>query len=137
MPYSQNLPNGVYDKQLIVIAGRINPNADKITVDLMQGRDVAFHFTVRFNEGGKQVIVRNSRLNNKWGKEERDIPRFPFTKGRPFEMKILCTNNGYKVGVDGSHLLEFQHRTRDLKSIRSFNIHQDLTLSSVRLETIP
>merc|ERR1719357_1743578 len=62
VPYSQNLPSGVYNKLLITIAGVIKPNADKITVDLSTSHDLAFHFNPRFNESGRKVIVRDSPL---------------------------------------------------------------------------
>ncbi|GAA6215307.1 galectin-5-like [Lates japonicus] len=137
VPYSQPLPSGVYDKLLITIAGTIKPNADKITVDLSTSSDLAFHFNPRFNEGGQQVIVRNSCIGKKWGKEERELQRFPFAKGQSFEMKILCTNREFKVAVNNSHLLEYKHRITDLRAINKLNIYYDLTLSKVHMETLP
>ncbi|XP_074548486.1 galectin-3b isoform X2 [Halichoeres trimaculatus] len=134
IPYHGPLPNGCFDKQLITIAGTVHTNPKKITVDMYAGKDIIFHLCPRFNE---RVIVRNSMISNKWGKEERDSPRFPFTPGKHFEMKILCTSSGFKVAVDGAHLFEFQHRVRDLRSIQSFNIYEDVTLSKVLVETVP
>lgn len=52
-------------------------------------------------------------------------------------MKILCTNSGFKVAVNNSHLLEFQHRIRDLRSINSIAMYCDLSLSRVTMETLP
>lgn len=51
-------------------------------------------------------------------------------------MKILCTNSEFKVAVNNSHLLGYQHRIRDLGSIRSISIYNDLSLSAVRFETL-
>ncbi|XP_060919800.1 galectin-3b [Labrus mixtus] len=132
VPYSQSL-NDVSDK-VITIMGTVNPNAKKITLDMHAGNDLAFHFNPRFNDEGKKVIVRNSRICNKWGKEERDCPCFPFTQGQPFEIKILCTNTEFKVAVNNSHLLTFSHRVRDLRTINSFNIYNDVTLSKVTVK---
>ncbi|XP_070776699.1 galectin-3b isoform X2 [Enoplosus armatus] len=137
VPYTQNLPHGVHDKLLITIAGVIKPKADKITVDLFADHDLAFHFNPRFNESGKKVIVRNTRINNKWGKEERDLQHFPFSEGKDFEMKIMCTNREFKVAVNNSHLLTYQHRITNLRSINRLNIYNDLRLSKVLLETMP
>ncbi|XP_029983333.1 galectin-3b [Sphaeramia orbicularis] len=137
VPFHQTLPNGVFNKLLITIEGTINANADKITVDLSTHRDLAFHFNPRFNEGGRQVIVRNSRIDQKWGKEERDLSAFPFAPGQSFELKILCTDTGFRVAVNNSHLLEYRHRIHDLRSITKLNIYYDLTLSKVRMETLP
>lgn len=52
------------------------------------------------------------------------------------QMKILCTNSEFKVAVNNSHLLGYQHRIRDLGSIRSISIYNDLSLSAVRFETL-
>ncbi|XP_027130487.1 galectin-3b [Larimichthys crocea] len=137
IPFGKSLPNGVYDKLLITIGGTIKPNADKITVDIGASRDLAFHFNPRFNEEGKKVIVRNSCINDKWGKEERELQHFPFVRGQPFEMKILCTNREFKVAVNNSHLLTYQHRITNLRSINSIRIYNDLTLSKFNMETLP
>ncbi|XP_071354744.1 galectin-3b isoform X2 [Trachinotus anak] len=137
VPYQQNLPSGIYDKLLITITGTIKPNADKFTVDLRTANDLAFHFNPRFNESGRKVIVRNSCIGKKWGKEERDLQHFPFVQGQPFEMKILCTNREFKVAINNSHLLEFKHRITDLRSINRLNIYYDLNLSKVHMETLP
>lgn len=61
----------------------------RITVDLNAGHDFAFHFNPRFNEDGHKVIVRNSCIGDKWGKEEREISNFPFVPGQRFEVWYL------------------------------------------------
>jgi len=107
-------------------------------VNLSTSHDLAFHFNPRFNKNGKTVIVRNTCISNKWGKEERDISgNVPLIPGQPFEMKIMCTNREYKVAINNSHLLTYQHRVTDLKHINKLSIYNDLTLSDVRLETLP
>ncbi|KAK2892320.1 galectin-3b [Channa argus] len=136
VPFKQSLPNGLYDKMLITIAGNIKPNAEKFTLDLCSGNDVAFHFNPRFNEGGKQVVVRNSCVGGKWGREERELSSFPFARGQPFEMKILCTSTEFKVAVNNTHLLVFKHRNTNLRSINLLCIYYDLTLSNVQMETV-
>uniref|UniRef100_A0A3Q3XJF9 Galectin n=1 Tax=Mola mola TaxID=94237 RepID=A0A3Q3XJF9_MOLML len=137
VPYKQNLPNGVYDKLLITIAGTVKPNADKITLDFGTSRDIAFHFNPRFSEGGSKVIVRNSFINNQWGPEERELQQFPFVQGQQFELKILCTNSEFKVAFNNNHLLSYKHRIYNLRSINSLHIYNDLTLSRIHMETMP
>uniref|UniRef100_H2TDZ2 Galectin n=1 Tax=Takifugu rubripes TaxID=31033 RepID=H2TDZ2_TAKRU len=138
VPYQETLPSGVFDKLLITITGTIKMNANKITVDMATNRsDLAFHFNPRFNECGKKVIVRNSFIGQKWGPEERQLDSpFPFVEGKPFEIKILCTNNEFRVAVNNAHLLAYQHRIRDLRSIKYIRIHNDLSLSGVKFETL-
>ncbi|XP_056867519.1 galectin-3b [Takifugu flavidus] len=138
VPYQETLPSGVFDKLLITITGTIKMNANKITVDMATSRsDLAFHFNPRFNECGKKVIVRNSFIGQKWGPEERQLDSpFPFVEGKPFEIKILCTNNEFRVAVNNAHLLAYQYRIRDLRSIKYIRIHNDLSLSGVKFETL-
>ncbi|XP_062863505.1 galectin-3b isoform X2 [Trichomycterus rosablanca] len=136
VPYEQSLPSGVYDRMLITIQGEVKPNAKGFTVNLSKNKDIAFHFNPRFNEDGKQVIVRNTFINNIWGKEEREASSFPFVPGKPFELKILATQTEFKVAVNKSHLLEFKHRFSQLNQINRINVFSDVTLTSVLAETL-
>uniref|UniRef100_A0A9J8B1U1 Galectin n=1 Tax=Cyprinus carpio carpio TaxID=630221 RepID=A0A9J8B1U1_CYPCA len=136
VPFDLPLQSGIYNKMLITIVGEVKPNAKHFTVNLNRGNDIAFHLNPRFNEDGRQVIVRNSLIGNQWGKEERELPFFPFVQGKPFELKILCTDTEFKVAANKSHLLEFKHRIRDLNQIRALSIFSDVTLSSVNVETL-
>ncbi|XP_058470811.1 galectin-3b isoform X2 [Solea solea] len=136
VPYTHSL-NGVHNKLMIIINGVIKAKPNMFTLDMYAGEDLAFHFNPRFNEQGQKVIIRNSCIRGKWGGEERELANFPFSPGQSFEMKILCTNGEFKVAVNGSHLLEFKHRLKNLNSIRRFGIFNDVTLTSVRTETLP
>ncbi|XP_052001199.1 galectin-3b [Xyrauchen texanus] len=136
VPFDLHLQNGVYNKMLITINGEVKQNAKQFTIDLNKGKDIALHLSTRFNEDGKKVILRNSLIGNKWGKEERESPFFPFVPGNPFEMKILCTTTEFKVAVGKSHLLEYKHRIRELNQIKSLGIYNDVTLKSVNVETL-
>uniref|UniRef100_A0A9J7XTP4 Galectin n=1 Tax=Cyprinus carpio carpio TaxID=630221 RepID=A0A9J7XTP4_CYPCA len=136
VPFDLPLQSGIYNKMLITIAGEIKLNANNFTVNFKRGSDIAFHLNPRFNEGGRQVIVRNSMIGNQWGREERELPSFPFVPGKPFELKILCTDTEFKVAVNKSHLLEYKHRIRELNQIRDLSVYGDVTLSSVNVETL-
>ncbi|KAM4723791.1 galectin-3b [Anableps anableps] len=137
VPYEQKLPRGLHDKLLITITGTVKPKAEKFTVNLSTSSDIAFHFNPRFNDYGQKVLVRNTCIGTKWGKEERDVKQFPFVQGQPFELKILCTNTELKVAVNKSHILEYRHRITNLSSINTLSIYYDLTLSDVLFETLP
>uniref|UniRef100_A0A3Q2X9Q2 Galectin n=1 Tax=Hippocampus comes TaxID=109280 RepID=A0A3Q2X9Q2_HIPCM len=134
VPYNQKIPNGLRSGSVIHIKGSIKPKADKVTVDLSTDCDLAFHFNPRFNESGRKVIVRNSKIGGRWGSEERDLSRFPFTPGEPFELKIECTSSAFVVSVQGSHLLHFKHRGGNPGQIRSLDIYNDLSLSHVSIQ---
>uniref|UniRef100_A0A3Q2U2R9 Galectin n=1 Tax=Fundulus heteroclitus TaxID=8078 RepID=A0A3Q2U2R9_FUNHE len=133
VPYEQILPEGLYDKLLITINGTIKPNLQ--TNFSITSSDIAFHFNPRFNDCGQKVLVRNTCIKTKWGQEERNVKEFPFTRGQPFQLKILCTKSGYMVAVNNVHLFEYKHRITNLKSINKLSILYDLTLSNVSTET--
>ncbi|XP_049613807.1 galectin-3 isoform X3 [Syngnathus scovelli] len=138
VPYNLNLARGVYDKMMMTILGQIKPNAKMFTVNFLRGNDIAFHINPRFSEGGKQVLVRNHKLGERWGPEERDLKGpFPFAQGSPFEMKILCTQESFRVAVNNIPLFEFRHRVRELNQINRINILHDVILTYVNVETLP
>lgn len=137
VPYDHALPEGLMDKLLITINGTINPNAKMFTVNLTRGNDIALHLNPRFEDQGKKTIVRNSLIANVWGKEEREHSNFPFARGQPFELKILCMANELRVAVNKSHLFEYKHRLTDLGSIKHLGIYNDVTLSSVEIDRLP
>ena len=60
----------------------------RFTVNFLRGYDIPFHINPRFSEGGKQVLVRNHKVGERWGKEERDLKGpFPFAPGSSFEVR--------------------------------------------------
>ncbi|KAM4529446.1 galectin-3 [Fundulus diaphanus] len=138
VPYNLNLARGVYDKMMMTILGYVKPNAKMFTVNFLRGNDIAFHINPRFNEGGKQVVVRNHKVGDRWGPEERDLKGpFPFAPGSSFEMKILCTPETFRVAVNNIPLFEFRHRVRELNQIDRINILNDVVLTYVNVETLP
>ncbi|XP_039638297.1 galectin-3 isoform X3 [Perca fluviatilis] len=89
VPYNLNLARGIYDKMMMTILGHVKPNAKMFTVNFLRGNDIAFHINPRFSEGGKQALVRNHKLAERWGPEERDLNGpFPFAQGSPFEANV-------------------------------------------------
>ncbi|KAM8736354.1 galectin-3 [Acanthopagrus latus] len=127
MPYDLPLHAGIMPRLVITIVGEPVPGADRFHVDFIKGHDVVFHFNPRFHE---QTIVRNSQLGGCWGPEERD-GGFPFCQGRRFELKILVEEDSFKVAVDGSHLLEYEHRVGGLEDVTLLRVVGDVVLHSV------
>lgn len=72
--------------------------------DAEKDANTFFHFNPRFDEG---CIVRNSRLNESWGDEERDGDN-PFVPGEPFLLSITANVDGYAVSLS-IYLNESQH----------------------------
>ncbi|KAK5619722.1 hypothetical protein CRENBAI_008337 [Crenichthys baileyi] len=126
VPYDLPLHAGIMPRLLITVIGEPVPGAGRFQVDLIKGSDVVFHFNPRFNE---QTIVRNSNLGGYWGPEEREGP-FPFVQGRQFELKILVEEDMFKVAVDGTHLLEYEHRVGGLEEVTLLRVTGDIILYS-------
>ncbi|KAM5241735.1 galectin-3 [Hipposideros larvatus] len=129
VPYNLALPGGVMPRMLITIMGTVNPNANRLVLDFKTGNDIAFHFNPRFNEANKRVIVCNSKLNNSWGREERQMA-FPFESGKPFKIQVLAESDHFKVAVNDAHLLQYNHRMKNLKEINAMAISGDISLTS-------
>lgn len=126
MPYDLPLHAGIMPQLVITIVGEPVPGADRFQVDFIKGSDIVFHFNPRFNE---QTIVRNSNLGGCWGPEERE-GGFPFVQGRRFELKILVEDDMFKVAVDGTHLLEYEHRVGGLEEVTLLRVVGDIILHS-------
>ncbi|KAF6351544.1 galectin 3 [Rhinolophus ferrumequinum] len=116
-------------RMLITIMGTINPKANRLVLDFKRGDDIAFHFNPRFNEDNKRVIVCNSKLSNNWGREERQMT-FPFESGKPFKIQVLVESDHFKVAVNDAHLLQYNHRMKNLKEINAMAISGDISLTS-------
>ncbi|XP_056620985.1 galectin-3 [Triplophysa dalaica] len=138
VPFNMNFPRGIYDKLMLTIRGQVKPDAKMFTINFLRGNDIALHINPRFNEGGKQVLVRNHKLGERWGREERELlTPFPFMAGHHFEMKILCTFTEFKVAVNNTPMFDFQHRIREVNQIDRINILHDVTLTSVNVDSLP
>nr|ACA09732.1 tandem repeat galectin [Ruditapes philippinarum] len=130
---------GIYPNKMIFISGVPNPNPSRFTVYLQQGSQHEPHhigmcFDARFNLGNdRNVVVRNPNQGN-WGQEERHVTHFPFMPNGNFEMIILIEPHCYKVAVNNQHLLEFNHRVRQLNLIDTLRIDGDLRLTQVRFQ---
>lgn len=82
--FSGNLFCSLETGHVIVIGGRSIDSASRVNFSLASGKaapsDNALHMSVRFHE---DVIVRNSRHNGQWGKEERDEHIHEFAQPNP------------------------------------------------------
>ncbi|EGW09432.1 Galectin-3 [Cricetulus griseus] len=103
--------------------------APMIILNFMRGNDIAFHFNPRFNENNRKVIVCNTKQDNNWGREERQSA-FPFESGRPFKIQVLVEPDHFKVAVNDVHLLQYNHRMKNLREINQMEISGDITLTS-------
>uniref|UniRef100_A0A8I5R6C2 Galectin n=1 Tax=Papio anubis TaxID=9555 RepID=A0A8I5R6C2_PAPAN len=115
VPYNLPLPGGVVPRMLITILGTVKPNANRIALD--------------FNENNRRVIVCNTKLDNNWGREERQSV-FPFESGKPFKIQVLVESDHFKVAVNDAHLLQYNHRVKQLNEISQLGISGDIDLTN-------
>ncbi|EFB26147.1 hypothetical protein PANDA_000134, partial [Ailuropoda melanoleuca] len=130
MPFFTSIPGGLHPSKSIFVSGAVLPTAQRFHINLRSGSDIAFHLNPRFDEN---VVVRNTQINSSWGCEERSLPqKMPFARGRSFSVWITCEGYGFKVAVDGQHLLEYSHRLKNLPAINSLEVGGDVQLSHVQ-----
>lgn len=84
-----------------VLAEPRHPPSSRFHVNLLLSdgpeADAALHFNPRLDEG---VVVLNSKDKGKWGREERGVG-LPFQRGQPFDLLLIATEEGFKVGRGG------------------------------------
>ncbi|XP_060597380.1 galectin-3-like [Ruditapes philippinarum] len=139
MPYIHKTGH-LKPNDIIFICGVPRPKATRFTVYLQNGDKfqpslITFCFDVRFSYGyDRNCIVRNHK-DGGWGMEERQIGYFPFKTGEHFEMIILVEQGCFKVAVNDKHMLQFNHRIRQLDRVDTLRIDGDVTLTQVRIQT--
>ncbi|XP_067894469.1 galectin-related protein A-like isoform X1 [Heterodontus francisci] len=90
--------------------------------------DIGLEVTINFRD---RSVVRNAKVSGKWGKEEKNIPYFPFTPMQHFKMEILCEHQQFRVQVDGQQLFDFTHRVQQLQKLTALKITGDVRLTKV------
>lgn len=93
------------------IKGTILKICERFSINLVlntPSKDIALHFNPRLPQN---YIVRTSKINNTWGKEECNSP-LPFSlhRGHKFSVQILVTETEYLISVNGKHFGSFRHR---------------------------
>ncbi|XP_036623068.1 galectin-9-like isoform X2 [Trichosurus vulpecula] len=131
LPFHTSIFGGLYPSRQIVVSGTILPTANKFTINLRCGNDIAFHLNPRFQEN---AVVRNTQINHSWGSEERGLPSFmPFTRGQPFLVQIKCEVHCLKVAVNGKHQFDYNHRMKNLSSINQLEVSGDIQLTHFQI----
>lgn len=132
IPYNTNIYGGLYPNKVIVISGTVTGHPKRFHVNLKFHGGIAFHFNPRFDE---HTIVRNSKLNDCWGKEERQMPScgMCFAPGQNFVIEIVCEQHAFRVNANGNHVCNFNYRVPHLNQIDTLQIEGDVTLHHVQV----
>ncbi|XP_053768043.1 galectin-5-like isoform X2 [Desmodus rotundus] len=129
-PYFTAIPGGLSPYKSITVLGNILSSADSMHINLRCGNDIAFHLNPRFNQN---TLVRNTQINGSWGPEETCLPQaMPFYRGQGFSVCITCDDISFKVAVNGQHLLNYNHRLKDLPAINVLEVGGDIQLTHVQ-----
>ncbi|XP_054717647.1 galectin-6-like [Uloborus diversus] len=108
-PVNIKLPDNLECGTKIYVHGASNPDASRFSLNLKNAEkdaNIYFHFNPRFDEG---VVVRNSRLDESWGDEEREGD-YPFVAGESFLLAVTAGVDGYEVEVNGAPFITYNHR---------------------------
>ncbi|XP_053561399.1 galectin-9 [Bombina bombina] len=131
VPYQALIPGGMFPSKTIIVRGAVTSNPKRFHINFKYSGGTVFHFNPRFDE---KVIVRNSKLNNSWGKEERQLPGcgMMFAPGQSFVIEITSEHHAFKVKVNGHHMFDFHHRMNNLQQIDTLQIEGDIVLQHVQ-----
>lgn len=137
VPFVHHIPGGIKPGMKISVSGRPFVSVHRFTINLQCGTgpypppDIAFHFDTR---AYSHCVVRNTRRNNNWEKEEITAPSFPFQPGVRFDIVITVESDKYVVTVNGKHFTDYVHRITQLSSINTLRIENDIIVAFVLFE---
>lgn len=103
----------------LTLTGCIADDADRIGINLdahstyklrhkahSESENTCLHFNPRFSDN---YIVRNSMIEGKWGKEERD-GEMPLKPGQEFTLKIETNEDAFVIYIDDKLFTHYRHR---------------------------
>lgn len=130
--FSGNLFCALETGHVIVIGGRSIDSASSVNLNLSTGKgsiaDIPLHISVRFHE---DVILRNSRIEGNWGREEREDNLHEFAQPNPliagdtFQVYILVGDDRFHIAVNGAPHSTFKFRM-PLDDIRCLTVNKDV-----------
>ncbi|KAL7729866.1 hypothetical protein ACLKA6_014719 [Drosophila palustris] len=113
LPLVENcVPIGeLFEGYSFIFCGRIASDCDEFSINFVydnENQDIALHVVTRL---AKKSIVRNTRLNKVWIREEAssELP-FLLRRGGTFTIQVLVTAACYLISINGHHFAQFTHR---------------------------
>nr|WBW70069.1 venom protein [Lampona murina] len=132
-PLNIKLPDNLECGTKIYVHGAVFKDASRFALNLKDAEKDAntfFHFNPRFDEG---CVVRNSRLDEAWGDEEREGGN-PFVPGEPFLVCFSASVDGYEVEVNGAPFIVYRHREgMALCDVTHITMSGDVTIYGVHI----
>ncbi|KRX44687.1 Galectin-4, partial [Trichinella murrelli] len=99
-------------------------------IDFLAGEDIALRSKFNFDD---QIIVRNARVNGKWGVEEQRSYCFPFVPQYHEDFEITCDEKRFAVRAGDLHLYSFLHRIEPYL-IDTMRISGDVKIIKIRIK---
>ncbi|CAD5207229.1 unnamed protein product [Bursaphelenchus okinawaensis] len=105
------------------------PTDDWCTINLRQGADIALHFNLRFGQG---QCVRNHRVGDSWGEEER-TGGFPFERDQIYTIEFIpkVNDNTVEVFVNAQYYVDFRLRS-NIEEIDNIEFEAGFKVHSVQ-----
>jgi len=129
MPYRGGFPGNFVVGKKLFVTGLVEKDAKKFEINLYSGNSIALHFNPRLSD---KVVVRNSRIGEAWGEEEREGSQ-PFSKNKQFDMVIHSEGDALQIYVNGEHHSAFRNRISPDK-IDGLGVSGDLQLQSIAFD---
>ena len=140
VPYYGKLAASLTNGKTLHIIGKVKLLPHSITINLQQTNyifphpTIPLHFNPRFgNQGGHNVICRNTWTNGKWLKEERTDSQSDFMPGKIFHLKFECQHESYQIHLNDKFFAEYMFRA-DPDVVDTINVYGDIFLKSVYIK---
>ncbi|KAK3607058.1 hypothetical protein CHS0354_015370 [Potamilus streckersoni] len=132
IPFKINIK--LVEQKHFVIIGRPLSDDKRFTFNFQKGLlsdapNIAFQFDVNCRN---RVIAMNYRFDSTWGREIREITKFPFSEKDQFTLEIMVDSQMYEVKVNDEEVAQFQHQ-RSMEVVDAFTIEGDVVLSEVKV----
>ena len=132
LPLQHHIPGGLRPGLKVTMIGKPAIGFDSFAIEFVKSatNEVAMQVNPRNRE---RAVVRNARLLNGWGHEERTSPAFPFVFGTSFVLTIRVEHNRFVIILNESFFADFHHRTAPLNMVDMVKVWGNVNVSSVNL----
>ncbi|KAK5986393.1 Galectin [Trichostrongylus colubriformis] len=132
VPYAADIPGNFYAGRRLFVSGLVPKGAKQFLIDFHANAELACRIKALFPV---KKVLRTSRLNDRWGPEERigTDQEFPFKRKQTFDLLIYCNENKFEVLVNDCPFATFDHRIAS-NQINKLSIEGDVSLLGVHLK---
>lgn len=130
VPYESGITgDGLTTGKSLVIHGIPEKKGKCFTINILnETGDVVLSFNSKI---GDKHIVRNAKINNEWGNEEKE-GKSPLQKGVGFDLEIKNEAYSFQIFINGHRFATFAHRTNP-EGIKGLQISGDVEITGIQL----